>query len=125
MGGSFNELPLFLIQRGNNMTLNTKEQISAPTTATLSTSSLEILPALNGTKWRRVQMIIINTSAATNATIVKGSNPAIATQGIFLIPNGSYLEGTDGGFTCWQGAVQAVGSGAGTISIIETKEALD
>lgn len=100
-----------------------KSQISAPLNATLSTTSLEILPQVSGTGYKRTQIIITNTTAGLVATIIKGSNSAVNGQGIILQPNGSYVEASDGGFTCWQGAVQGICTGAGTLSIVETKEA--
>jgi len=108
------------------MTLNTKEQISANNAYTIGTSSTEVLQSLNGTRFKRSQLILVNTSAALNITVMKGSNPVVASTGILLLPGGTYIEGTDGGFNCWQGSIQAISTAAGsTLSVIETKEAID
>lgn len=94
-------------------------QYTANNSATIGATSTTILPERAGVL-RRAQFIITNTSAAAVATITKGDIPAIANTGIILQPNGSYLESTDSGFICWQGAIQAVGSAAGTLSVVET-----
>lgn len=70
--------------------------------------------------YRRSQLIITNTSAAAVVTITKGSNPAVAGEGIRLNPSGSYLESTDSGFLCWQDEVQAISDVAGSVAIVET-----
>lgn len=95
-----------------------KAQFSASSVFVTSATSAQALPARFGAL-KRTQFIIINTSAAV-ATITKGDNPAIANQGIVLQQNAYYLEGTDGGFVCWQGAIQAIATGAGTLSVVET-----
>lgn len=95
------------------------------TEATLSGTSSEIVKAVSSKGLRRTQLIIINTSAAAVVTLRKGSLPVISKQGIILNGgiNAPYLESTDSGFTCWQGAVQAItDGGAGTASIVETFE---
>jgi hypothetical protein len=92
---------------------------------TLSATSGEALSGVSSTySLKRTQFIITNTSAVAVATITKGTTPAVANQGIILQPNGSYLESTDSGFTCWQGAIQAVGTGAGSLAIVETFESV-
>jgi hypothetical protein len=55
-------------------------------------------------------------------TIAKGDSAAIANQGIVLQPTGIYSESTSEGFKCWSGAVQAIGSGAGSVAIVESWE---
>jgi hypothetical protein len=95
------------------------EQISSTNALGVSATSITIAQERTGAAERQ-QFIITNTSAAQVVTIVKGSAAAIAGQGIILQPNGSYGESTDGGFVCWQGEMQAVATGAGTVSIVET-----
>ncbi len=87
---------------------------------TIGATSTEVVPAVSSSGMRRTQLIIVNSSAAANATIAKGEVSAVINQGILLLPNGSYVEATDGGYDCWQGAVQAIASAAGTLSIVES-----
>jgi len=84
----------------------------------VSATSTQIAPK-RPLNLRRTQVIIINTSAAAIVTIAKGEVSAVANNGIRLLPNGSYAEATDGGYTCWNGAIQAISDIAGTISITE------
>lgn len=98
------------------------QQISPSDVKTISTSSSQIIDPLNGTSFKRTQVIFINTSASAIITLNKGDSPAIAGSGIILQPNGSYSESSDSAFKCWQGAWQAIGNGAGTLSIVEQKE---
>ncbi len=72
--------------------------------------------------YRRAQLIITNTSAAAVATIALGDIAAVAGAGIRLPPNGSYLESTDSGFMCWQGAIQIIADAAGTAAVVERLE---
>jgi len=72
--------------------------------------------------YKRTQIIITNTSAAAVATIAKGLNPAVAGYGIRLPPNGSYLESTDSGFTCWQGEIQVIADVGGSVAVVEQLE---
>lgn len=70
---------------------------------------------------RRTQLIIQNTSTAQTITVTKGDQPAVAGAGIVLVSGQTFIEADDGGFRCWQGAVQAISAtGAGTLSITET-----
>jgi hypothetical protein len=69
---------------------------------------------------KRTQVIITANTAGVTVTISKGETAAVATYGLPLQSGSSYVEATDGGFTCWQGAIQAVASGAGNVSIVET-----
>ena len=95
-----------------------KAQYSANSVFNTSATSAQVLPTRAGSL-KRTQFIIINTSAAV-ATITKGDAAAVANAGIVLQQNAYYLEGTDSGFVCWQGAIQAVATGAGTLSVVET-----
>jgi hypothetical protein len=72
--------------------------------------------------YKRTQIIITNTSAAAVATIAKGATVAVAGSGIRLPPNGSYLESSDSGFSCWQDEVQVIADAAGTIAVVEQLE---
>lgn len=85
-----------------------------------ATTSTEIIPAVSSQRVVRTQMIITNTSAAATVTIAKQSTAATANAGIPLLPNGTYLEATDGGYICYQGAVQAYGTVAGSVAIVES-----
>jgi hypothetical protein len=94
-------------------------QGSAHKSETITTASKQILPRIIG-GLTRTQLIITNTSTTATATITKGETIAVAGQGVVLQPNQSYIEATDGGYICFQGEVQAVGSANGTLSITES-----
>ena len=71
----------------------------------------------------RTQFIICNTSTTQKITIVKGKSSALVGKGIVLNPSGSYAESTDGGYKCYQGAIQAIADvDGGSISIVESQE---
>lgn len=91
---------------------------SASTAASVGTSSTTVLPTRLG-KPRRTQFIITNLSPTT-VYVTKGDAPAVSGTGVPLQQNQSWTESDDGGFKCFQGAVQALGSGASTVSIVET-----
>lgn len=84
----------------------------------VSTTSTPVSTSTSGAL-RRQMLLITNTSATAVVTIVKGDVLAVAGAGIRLLPSASYVESTDSGFTCWQGAIQAVADAAGTIAIVE------
>lgn len=94
-------------------------QSSSQSSVTISATSVEAVPVRAGIL-KRTQLIVTNTSAAAVATITKGNVVAVSGVGIQLQPNGTYVESTDGGYTCWQGPVQVVGTAAGTISVVES-----
>jgi len=71
---------------------------------------------------RRTAFTIVPLSAGVTVTVALGDVPAVADAGIVLSANQPYSESSDGGFECWQGAVQIVASGAGNVAIRETLE---
>jgi len=93
--------------------------VTQNSSSSVSATSTQVLPAVTGAM-QRSQFIITNTSAAAIVTIAKGEVSATAGAGIRLSPGSSYLESTDSGFKCWQGAVQAVADAAGTIAIVQS-----
>jgi len=95
------------------------EQMSRNSSVSVSATSVQACNKVLG-GYKRIQLIITNTSAAAVVTITKGSNAAIAGAGVRLPPNGSYLESTDSAFICWQDEIQAVADAAGTIAVVET-----
>jgi len=95
------------------------EQMSRSGSVSVSATSTQACNRVLG-GYRRIQLIITNTSAAAVVTLSKGLNAAVASAGIRLPPNGSYLESTDSGFVCWQEEIQAVADAAGTIAVVET-----
>jgi len=98
-------------QRSNNSSVST------------SATSTQIANAMSG-NLRRVQIMLINTSAAAVITITKGNVAAVAGSGIRLIPNAAYYESDDSGYKCWQQEFQAVSDVAGTLAVVETFEEL-
>jgi hypothetical protein len=89
-------------------------------TVSVSTTSVQLVPSRLGLH-RRTQLIITNTSPTT-VTIVKGGADAVANIGIRLMQNQTYIESDDGGFRCWQGAIQAIASASSTVVFMETIE---
>jgi len=98
-------------------------QISRSASVTIGTATAQALEKVMG-GYKRVQLVITNTSAAAVATITKGVTAAVAGSGIRLPPNGSYLESTDSGFTCWQDEIQVIADAAGTVAVVETLESV-
>jgi hypothetical protein len=96
-------------------------QITQNDTASVSATSSEVLHNVSGDLVRSM-LIITNTSAAAVVTLAKGDIVAVAGSGIRLSPGGSYIESTDSGFTCWQGAIQAVSDIAGSLGVCQTFE---
>lgn len=86
--------------------------------ASPTTSSSELLTARIGAQ-KRTQLIITNTHATSVVTIAKGDAAAVAGQGIVLQPKQAYVESTDGGYECWQGAVQIIADAAATVAFSE------
>lgn len=88
---------------------------------TIGTASVQACLAVMG-GYKRTQLIITNTSAAAVATIAKSKVAAVAGYGIRLPPNGSYLESSDSGFTCWQDEIQVIADAAGSVAVVEQLE---
>jgi hypothetical protein len=85
---------------------------------TTGATSVQAVPSRSG-NLRRTQIIITNTSAAAIVTIAKGDSAAVSSVGIRLNPGGIYGEADDGGYGCWQGAIQVISDVAGTVSVTE------
>lgn len=101
--------------------VNEKLQGSNQFEITVNTPSIQILPRVSGSLIR-TQLVIQNTSTASQTiTIRKSDLPAVVNQGIVLIAGFSYVESTDGGYLCYQGAVQAISDAAsGNLSMTES-----
>ena len=95
-------------------------QGSNNTTATLTSTSSQVLKGLSGSL-KRTQLIITNVGSNV-CTITKGVTPAVSSQGIVLNPNTIYCESTDGGYTCWQGELQGISASGTTLAIVESFE---
>lgn len=94
------------------------------TNLNVSGTSTEVMATRYG-DLRRTQFLITNTSAAAVVTITKGDvTAATSGSGIVLQPLGTYFESSDSGFVCWQGAIQAVSTVAGTIGLTEVFEGM-
>lgn len=96
-------------------------QGSSNRSVAITTTSSELAPQVIGAV-RRTQIIITNTSGTTLTVNKNDTQAAVAGTGILLSQNQSYIESDDGGFRCWQGAWQAVGSANSTVSVVETFE---
>jgi len=99
----------------------TQDEIDASqsTSASVSTSDAEILPTRLGRK-RRSALIITPVTSGVIVYLSFGDRPAVASTGIVVLQN-QPAQDTDSGDTykCWQGAVHAIASGNGTVSIME------
>jgi hypothetical protein len=96
-------------------------QGSSVKTVILTSTSQQVLPATTG-GMRRTQLCIINQDGVDVVTIMKGITPAVSLAG-WILPTkySSYLEADDGGYTCWQGAVQGIVATNNTvITVIES-----
>lgn len=94
-------------------------QVTNNSLITIGATSATVLPERSG-QMKRTQLIITANTVGVVVTIAKGDQPAVANYGIMLQPTGSFVEATDGGYICWQGAVQVIGSAAGTVSVVES-----
>lgn len=80
--------------------------------STTSTTILKKVPP----GFKRTQLLFQNLSASNNITISKlNDNATIVGRGINLLAGatgvgGTYLESSDGTFTCWQGEIQIISS---------------
>lgn len=90
-------------------------KISRNEAVTTSTSSVQVAPA----RFNRVAIYLTNMDTLP-ITIFKGDTPAILNSGIILQPTCSWFEVDNGeGFRCWRGAIQVIGSQAGSVAISE------
>lgn len=97
------------------------QQATKNTSVSVSTSSAEALQnRADQADTRRTMFSITALTGSVTVTVAKGDVPAVANQGIVLTQNQTYLESNDAGFPCWQGAVQVIASGSGTIAVSET-----
>lgn len=81
----------------------------------IDTASVLIAPAR-----KRVELIITNTSAAAQNITLSLGVPAVAGQGIFLLPYSVYYASNTQGFNVWEGEIFAIGSAiTGQVSIFE------
>lgn len=90
------------------------------TSITVSGTSGQILAS--AANYRRTAFAIIALTAGVTVTIAKGDVAAVANNGIVLAANQSYVESTSQEFLCWQGAIQVVASGAGSVALSEMFE---
>lgn len=91
-------------------------------TFTAGVASAQLMP-MRSFGLVRTQIVITNVSASNTITLTKGDVVAVANQGIVLLPYMSYIESSDGGYTCWQGPMQCVASAATTsVSVVEAFE---
>lgn len=95
------------------------EQLSSANTFTVTTTTTTIANRCLG-KVRRTQLIITNLSAGTLTINKNDTQAAVANQGIILAQNQTFIEADDAGYSCWQGAVQAVGSTTLSVSVVES-----
>lgn len=84
--------------------------------ANVSTTSAQIL---NLATQRRTSFVITNTSATAVVSLNFGEGAAVANTGVVLQPTQSYGQSDDSAFSCYQGKIQAIASGSGTVAISE------
>jgi len=83
----------------------------------VTTSSQVIIPA----NLKRSGFILTNLGAGI-VSVRKGDTIAVANEGIVLQPNQAYGETDDAQFSCYKGAIQAIGSAAANLAISESME---
>lgn len=98
--------------------------LSTPRAVAVSATALELSSTRLG-KTRRKSIVIIPTTGAIVVTVVKADSVVGITAGvgIVLTANQSYAENDDAKSDCWQGAIQVIANGAGSVSVTETFEA--
>lgn len=96
-------------------------ELASPRTVSVTATASTLSPTRLGRK-ARSSFLITPLTAGVTVTISKSDEPAVANQGIVLIANQSYLESNADNFRCWQGALQVVASGNGSVAIVEVFE---
>ena len=87
------------------------------TATAVSGTSTEVLPARWG---KRSAFSITCVTAGVRISIFKGEDPAVLDQGLTKQTFDPFVESTDAGFQCWQGPIQVIASGAGSVAVSET-----
>jgi len=92
--------------------------LSAPRTVSVTATAAQLSNSRLGLP-RRTSFSIIPLSAGVTVTVAKGDAPAVVNEGIVLIQNQAYIESDSDGYNCWQGAIQIVASGNGSVAVTE------
>lgn len=80
-----------------------------------------VMPARSGAL-RRTQFTVTNVTVGASMHLNKGNQPASATVGLPMSTNQTYIEGDDGGYTCFQGAIQVYSDINATVQVTEMLE---
>lgn len=96
-------------------------QSSSANTFSVTTSNTKIADQCIASV-RRTMLVITNLNAGFVYLNKNNTQPAVVGAGIPLAQNQSWIEATDAGSQCWQGAVQCIGSGTNSVSVSESFE---
>lgn len=84
-------------------------------------TSVQVMPQRLSMNKRKV-ILVRNTSddATKIITVNLGANPAVASKGIVLRQNESFMDSSETGYECFQGIITAIcAAAAGQLSIVE------
>lgn len=97
-------------------------QSAGSSTVTIAAgTSVQVSPSRDGAL-RRTQITITNNTTGSTIRVNKGIIAASATIGIPITVTQTYLEGDDGGYTCFQGGFNVYADVQATVTITETLE---
>lgn len=101
--------------------LTSDMQASGSIQVTVGTTSVPVVPARDG-NMRRTQITITNETVGASMRVNKGTQAASATVGLPISTTQTYIEGDDGGYTCFQGQFNVRSDIVGTVTVTETLE---
>lgn len=93
-------------------------EVSTPSTVSVSATA-STLSATRLGRAPRSFFSIIPLSAGVTVTVTFGDSPAVANAGLVLSTNQPYLEAKGDNFIPYQGTINIVASGAGTVAYVE------
>lgn len=105
--------------RARNATV--EQQYARNAAVSVSGTSTELCATRLG-RSRRVALVLTPLTAGVTVSISFGDQAAILNQGMILNQSQPYAEADSEGFNCWQGAIQAIASGAGSVAVLERYE---
>jgi hypothetical protein len=114
------EFSLFkIIKRGKKMT----NRITNNASKTIATTNTIVSPATYGSGYKRIALVLKNTSSAGEVISISLGEQAVSGRGIVLNQGDTYATSKDGGYIPPQSAVNALATAAtATLSIYEEVE---
>ena len=98
-----------------------EQQLANPRSVAVSAADVELAPDRQN-KNRRVMISITPITAGVTVTVTYGDGAAVMNAGQVLQPNQTMVASSDAGSSCWQGAIHAIASGAGSCAVLEQFE---